>query len=308
MGDAGTVDTLPLPGLGSAFTNSPMGVALSTPSGRLIAANSALGELLGRPVQDLRGTTLVDVTHPEDTAAAVTVQAGLRERGGRGRYECRMLRPDGSDVPVQVTTSWVDEAPDGTPAHLVVVVEDVTERKELEARLLHLSAHDPLTGLPNRLLFRDRLRHALERGHREHTPTCVLVLDLDGFKAVNDRFGHPTGDAVLVAVATRLASVLRASDTAARLGGDEFAVVCENTERADAEHLAGRLREALPGTLTLGTTTVEVGLSIGIGSVDGGTDPEEAQEAVVREADTAMYADKARRSQRQGRPGVGRPG
>ncbi|MGY1606105.1 MULTISPECIES: diguanylate cyclase domain-containing protein [unclassified Geodermatophilus] len=295
MDDVESMGTVRHPDLGSAFTNSPMGVALCTPDGELIAGNRALADLLGRSPEELPGTTLSAVTHPDDVAGARTVLDGLGESHGRARYECRFLRPDGSEVPVQVTTSWVEGSPDGTIPHLVTVVEDVTDRKRLEARLLHLSAHDPLTGLPNRLLFRDRLRHALERGHREHTPTCVLVLDLDGFKAVNDQFGHPTGDAVLVAVAGRLTSVLRASDTAARLGGDEFAVVCENTERTDAEALAIRLREALPGTLTVGPTTVQVGLSIGIGSVDGGTDPEQAQETVVREADAAMYADKARR-------------
>jgi diguanylate cyclase (GGDEF)-like protein/PAS domain S-box-containing protein len=287
--------TLPPPDLGSAFTNSPMGVALATPRGVLIAANAALGDLLGRDAATLRGTTLFAVTHPEDLPGAVAACDGLRETHERTRHECRLVRSDGEVVPVQVTASWVAGTPGGVPAHLVLVVEDVTDRKALEARLLHLSAHDPLTGLPNRLLFHDRLRHALDRGHREHTPTCVLLLDLDGFKAVNDEFGHPTGDAVLVAVAGHLTSVLRASDTAARLGGDEFAVVCENTERADAEVLAGRLREALPGTLVIGASTVPVGLSIGIGSVDGGVDPEVAQEAVVREADAAMYADKATR-------------
>ncbi|MGY1832130.1 diguanylate cyclase domain-containing protein [Geodermatophilus sp. SYSU D01180] len=295
MDGGSATGTLPPPDLGSAFTNSPMGVALSTPEGVLIEANAALGELLGREPGTLRGTTLFAVTHPEDVAGAVAVYAGLQESRGRARQECRMVRADGQVVPVQVTSSWVDGTPGVAAPHLVLVVEDVTERKAMEARLLHLSAHDPLTGLPNRLLFRDRLRHALERGHREHTPTCVLVLDLDGFKAVNDQFGHPVGDAVLVAVAGHLASVLRASDTAARLGGDEFAVVCENTERADAEVLAARLREAFPGSLSIGSTTVRVGLSIGIGSVDGGVDPEEAQEVVVREADAAMYADKARR-------------
>jgi diguanylate cyclase (GGDEF)-like protein/PAS domain S-box-containing protein len=283
------------PDLASAFTNSPMGVALCRPDGELITANPALADLLGRSPAELAGTTLFAVTHPDDVAGAVAVFDGLRAGRGRVRHECRFLRRDGTEVPVQVTSSWVEGSPTGGPPHLVTVVEDVTDRKELEARLLHLSAHDPLTGLPNRLLFRDRLLHALERGHRENTPTCVLVLDLDGFKAVNDRYGHPTGDAVLVTVADRLVSVLRASDTAARLGGDEFAVVCENTERSDAERLAARLREALPGTLALGTTTVPVGLSIGIGSVDGGSDPEQAQETVVREADAAMYADKARR-------------
>src|SRR2546426_773023 len=108
------------------------------------------------------------------------------------------------------------------------------------------SVHDPLTGLPNRLLFQDRLWHALERGRRERTPTCVLIMDLDGFKAVNDELGHPIGDLVLIAFAERLRSVLRASDTAARLGGDEFSIVCGNTEPADAGGLAERLRAAGP--------------------------------------------------------------
>ena len=295
MSDSEAVGVLPPADVGSAFTNSPMGVALATPAGVVLAANAVLGELVGVPAGELRGTTLFTFTHPDDLTAAMAVCRELQVHHGRVRHECRLRRRDGVTVPVQVTASWVDGAAEGDPPHLVMVVEDVTERKELEARLLHLSAHDPLTGLPNRLLFHDRLRHALERGHREHTPTCVLVLDLDGFKAVNDEHGHPTGDAVLVAVAERLTGVLRASDTAARLGGDEFAVVCENTERADAERLAARLREVLPRSLTLGGTTVQVGLSIGIGSIDGGADPEQAQEAVVREADAAMYADKARR-------------
>ena len=302
------VDALPPADRRSAFTNAPMGIALTTPAGVMVDVNPALTAMVGRPAEELHGRSVLDLVHPEAVSAAREAHVSLTTQPDRPmRHETRLIRRDGSEVPVQITASWVPETDDGQDAHLVLIIEDITERKALEAQLVHRSLHDPLTGLPNRLLFRDRLRHALERGHREHTPTCVLVLDLDGFKAVNDRFGHPTGDAVLVAVAARLSSVLRASDTAARLGGDEFAVVCENTERADAEHLAGRLREALPGTLTLGTTTVRVGLSIGIGSVDGGSDPEEAQEAVVREADTAMYADKARRGDRAGRPGVSRP-
>jgi diguanylate cyclase (GGDEF)-like protein len=178
---------------------------------------------------------------------------------------------------------------------MVVFVEDITERKELEAQLLHRSLHDPLTGLPNRLLFHDRLRHALERGHRERTPTCVLIVDLDGFKAVNDEHGHPIGDLVLVAVADRLTAVMRASDTAARLGGDEFAVVCENTDRPDAEVLAARLRAAIREPFAMAGTTVRVGTSIGIGHVEGGADPDTVHEFVVREADDAMYAEKSAR-------------
>jgi len=177
----------------------------------------------------------------------------------------------------------------------VMIVEDITDRKALEAQLVHRSLHDPLTALPNRLLFQDRLWHALERGRRENTPTCVLITDLDGFKAINDELGHPMGDLVLVTFAERLRSVLRASDTAARLGGDEFSIVCENTEPADAEILADRLRASVTEPLPLSGTTVTIGLSIGIGSVAGGLEPGDVYERVVREADDAMYADKTRR-------------
>jgi diguanylate cyclase (GGDEF)-like protein len=178
---------------------------------------------------------------------------------------------------------------------LVKVIEDITDRKAREAALLHQALHDPLTGLPNRVLFDDRLRHALDRGRREHTPTCVLIIDLDDFKSVNDLHGHRVGDQVLTAFADRLRSVLRASDTAARLGGDEFAVACENTERADAEQLARRLRTRTSEPLVLDGTTVSVQFSVGIGFAAGGVDPVVAYEHVVRAADEAMYADKSRR-------------
>ena len=200
---------------------------------------------------------------------------------------------------MQVTASWVRATPEGQPAHLVMIVEDITERKALEAQLVHRSLHDPLTGLPNRLLFQDRLWHALERGRRESTPTCVLITDLDGFKAINDELGHPMGDLVLVTFAERLRSVLRASDTAARLGGDEFSIVCENTEPADAEVLAERLRGVGDRAAAAERRTVTVGLSIGIGAVAGGVEPGDVYERVVREADDAMYADKTRRRPRR---------
>jgi diguanylate cyclase (GGDEF)-like protein len=129
----------------------------------------------------------------------------------------------------------------------------------------------------------------------------VLITDLDDFKAINDELGHPMGDLVLVTFAERLRTVLRASDTAARLGGDEFSIVCENTEPADAEVLAQRLRSSVTQPLSLGGTTVSIGLSIGIGSVSGGDHPGDVYDRIVRAADDAMYADKVRRRRaRQG--------
>jgi diguanylate cyclase (GGDEF)-like protein/PAS domain S-box-containing protein len=284
----------------SAFANAPMGLALTTPSGVMVDANPALCAMLGRTAEELNGRSVLDQIHPDAASAARDAHGTwIAEPSRPLRHETLLLRADGGDVPVQITASWVAEGPDGVAAHLVMIVEDITDRKELEAQLVHRSLHDPLTGLPNRLLFQDRLWHALERGQRENTPTCVLVTDLDGFKVINDELGHPMGDLVLVTFAERLRSVLRASDTAARLGGDEFSIVCENTEQADAEVLAERLRASVTEPLSLGGTTVSVGLSIGIGSVTGGHRPAEVYERVIREADDAMYADKARRRRKQ---------
>jgi diguanylate cyclase (GGDEF)-like protein/PAS domain S-box-containing protein len=280
----------------SAFANAPMGVALTTPGGVLVDANPALSAMLGRTPEELSGHSVLDFIHPDVASAARDAHAKwIAEPSRPMRHETRLRPADGGDIPVQVTASWVAEGTDGAAAHLVMIVEDITERKALEAQLVHRSLHDPLTGLPNRLLFQDRLWHALERGRREDTPTCVLITDLDGFKAINDELGHPMGDLVLVTFAERLRAVLRASDTAARLGGDEFSIVCENTEPTDAQVLAERLRTSVTEPLSISGMTVSVGLSIGIGSVAGGDHPSDVYERVVREADDAMYADKARR-------------
>ncbi len=287
--------TLPPADRRSAFANAPMGIALATTTGLIVDANPALAAILKHTADELYGRSMLDLVHPDNRPAAMEAFAELLERHEMMRHETRLVRSDGSVLPVQVTSSWVDGTPEGDPPHVVAIVEDITERKALEASLVHRSLHDPLTGLPNRILFRDRLRHALERGHRERTATCVLGIDLDGFKEINDRYGHPVGDAVLVAFAERLTSVLRASDTAARVGGDEFSIVCENSARADAEALAARLRHSVTEPLQAGDVQVPLGMSIGIGTVTGSADPERALEQLVREADDAMYADKAAR-------------
>jgi diguanylate cyclase (GGDEF)-like protein/PAS domain S-box-containing protein len=289
------VDALPPADRRSVFANAPMGVALTTPEGLIVDANPALATLVGLTDSALRGRSVLDLVHADAVVAAREAHATLMEQRERPmRHETRLVRADGTDVPVQVTASWVDATPEGQAPHLVMIVEDITDRKALEAQLVHRSLHDPLTGLPNRVLFQDRLWHALNRGKRERTPTCVLIVDLDNFKSINDELGHPTGDRVLVAFSDRLRSVLRASDTAARLGGDEFSIVCENTEPGDAEVLADRLRGAVKEPLQLTGTPVALGISIGVGAAPGGSDPEEAYERVVRDADDAMYADKAR--------------
>jgi diguanylate cyclase (GGDEF)-like protein/PAS domain S-box-containing protein len=290
------VDAAPPADRSSVFADAPVGLALTTPAGVLLDVNPALERLLGRSADELYGQSVLDLVPPDLAAAARDAHADLLAAPERPmRHETRLVTPGGSELPVQVTASWVGRSPDGRPAHLVMVVEDITERKELEAQLVHRSMHDPLTGLANRLLFQDRLWHALERGHRERTPTCVLIIDLDGFKKINDELGHPMGDLVLVSFAERLRSVLRASDTAARLGGDEFSIVCENTESVDADVLAARLRTTITEPLELGEQSIPLGISIGIGCVPGGEEPGQVYERVIRAADDAMYADKAAR-------------
>ncbi len=288
-------DTLPPADRRSAFANAPMGIVLATPAGLIVDANPALAAMLAYTTEELYGRSMLDLVHPDNRAAAVEAFAELLEERRMMRHETRLVRADGGVVPVQVTSSWVDGTPDGDPPHVVAIVEDITDRKALEATLVHRSLHDPLTGLPNRILFNDRLHHALERGRRERTPTSLLGIDLDGFKQINDQYGHPVGDEVLVAVAERLTSVLRASDTAARVGGDEFSIVCENSGRPDAEALATRLRDRVREPLHLASgLRLPLTVSIGIGTAEGDVDPERAFEALVREADDAMYVDKAR--------------
>ena len=157
-----------------------------------------------------------------------------------------------------------------------------------EERMRHEAVHDPLTGLANRTLLRDRLEHALARSEREGGVTGVVFVDLDNFKQVNDAYGHAMGDVVLVELGRRLRTVVRPSDTVARIGGDEFVVVCEQVDEESALALGRRLQEAIRQPITVGK--VKHGLSASIGIALGHTGPDE----LLRDADAAVYRAKAR--------------
>ncbi len=156
-----------------------------------------------------------------------------------------------------------------------------------EERMRHEAVHDPLTGLANRTLLRDRLEHALARSERKGSATGVMFVDLDNFKQVNDAYGHATGDAVLVELGRRLRTAVRPADTVARLGGDEFVVVCEEVNEQSALALGGRLQDAIRLPLTVGG--VNHWLSASIGITLGQTDPD----ALLGNADAAVYRAKA---------------
>ena len=280
--------------LRSAFDNAPTGMAVVTPEGVLTACNRALTTLVGRPASELVGHTLFEVTHPDDLEPAYDSCDRMRTGDLEVvRLECRLVHSDGSVVWVLVSSAQVAAEP-GRPAHLIMHVHDISERKALEAEIVHRSLHDPLTGLANRVLLFDRIGHALARADRTASPTCLFLLDLDGFKEVNDTHGHAAGDELLQRFAVRLSGALRPGDTAARLGGDEFVVLCEDTSEDQAQVIAERLRGAASWPFDLPAGRVVISASVGVStSADPADDPAE----LVRRADVSMYAVKrARRS------------
>src|SRR5437588_7560745 len=176
------------------------------------------------------------------------------------------------------------------PELLRRAVLSAIERKRIEVELAHRALHDPLTGLPNRALFVDRLGVALDRSRRTNGTVAVMFLDVDNFKRVNDRFGHAAGDRLLAGLAGRLQKLLRPMDTVARFGGDEFTLLFEDlaTER-EVVLIADRVSRAASSPIRVGGRTTTTSVSIGIAMVDN---PSVGPDTVIREADAAMYRAK----------------
>ncbi len=229
-----------------------------------------------------------DVAAPEDRERLIELLADIRTQpdGTLARFQGRGLHADGGWRYVSATlASHVDDpAIDG----VVVTVRDITSQRELELQLTHQAFHDPLTGLPNRALFADRVAQALDSRSTD-TFTAVLYLDLDDFKTINDGIGHRRGDELLRIIGQRLARSLRPEDTVARFGGDEFAVLLPRVTTLDTVTvLAERLLNALSEPIHLAHRRVEPGASLGIATSHG--DP--TAEELLRDADAAMYVAK----------------
>ncbi|MFI8962789.1 aminotransferase class I/II-fold pyridoxal phosphate-dependent enzyme [Streptomyces sp. NPDC053493] len=237
----------------------------------------------------LPGTPLVELLAPGDAMSALRIVADVRRHGNvDARDDWKLLHGGAADLEVEVQCSNLRE--EQTVHGLVLTLRDVTEQRKLERELTHRAFHDSLTGLPNRVLLLERIERALLRGRRESTLTCMLFVDLDDFKVVNDTLGHSVGDELLVAVARRLTSVLRLTDTAARLGGDEFAVLIEGArEPGDAEALAAEIVHTLGQPFHLTDGAVSVSTSVGVATV---LDSAHAEE-LLGHADLALYAAKA---------------
>jgi diguanylate cyclase (GGDEF)-like protein/PAS domain S-box-containing protein len=229
--------------------------------------------------------------HPDDLQRVQgEVEASIE--GGRPHFESehRVIHRDGTWRWVRVRAATV-LGPDGRPVRIAGSLSDVTERKVAEELLLHHALHDVLTGLPNRSLLVDRVGLAIRRTARSGGSVAVLVLDLDGFKVVNDSLGHAVGDRLLSAVARRLEACLRPSDTVGRLGGDEYGVLLEDLrDSAEAHSVAERIHDALREAFDLDGRPVFTTASIGIAVGGEGALPE----GLLRDADTAMYRAKSR--------------
>jgi diguanylate cyclase (GGDEF)-like protein/PAS domain S-box-containing protein len=268
----------------TAFSDAPTGMGLIGSDGRWQQVNRTLCDLLGYSEEELRGRTPQDITHPDDLPLGPPL---LQETlaGKRDHYELqkRYVHADGRAIWAHLSVSLVRDD-DGTPLHLIAHITDITERLELQERLQTLADRDSLTGMFNRRRFEEELETQLARCARFGERAALAMIDLDGFKRVNDTRGHAAGDEVLRSTAQALSLRIRATDTLARLGGDEFAVILLGVDEGQANALAMSLAEAVrhaPGNDA-------VTASVGVTPITGA---DTADRALAR-ADAAMYAAK----------------
>lgn len=256
--------------------------------GTLLYVSPSLVHVLGHRPQDWVGRRLADVTVPADGRAVVEALAQVRSGSETGELRARFAHADGR--PRHIAGRFKDARSDEVVGGLVWNLRDTTEEQELADQLTLRAFHDDLTGLANRALFVDRLQRALDRAARTRTPMAVCVLDLDGFKAINDAHGHRVGDELLRAVAGRLRTAVRPQDTVGRLGGDEFGIVLEEVSTPEALVIAGRVCADLERPVTTAGLELSTAASVGIALVSGG---QPTPDQALHEADMAMYSAKS---------------
>ena len=274
----------------SAFGRAPIGVALTTTDSRWLQINMALAGMLGYSIDELVALGPNAITHPDD----LPEQARHLGRLMRGEttvacMEKRYIHRDGHTVWAIVSASAVRDTAGGI-SHLVVHVQDITERKDVEERLAQLANYDSLTGLFNRRRFQDELQRELEAALRYETSGALLFIDLDQFKFVNDSLGHQAGDELLKGVALLLRHRLRKTDILARLGGDEFAVILPHVSEEQAKTVGRELLDLLrQHVFTVAGQSVTVTASIGVALFPG---QGATAEILLTRADMAMYQVK----------------
>ena len=264
-------------------------VVLVAPDGKIVRTNRATQDMLGWDESELAGRPWSSLLAEQRASDETKLQRFLAA-GPVPHFETVGRRKSGESIPLFLSAGTIHDRY-GIRRGEVLVLRDASDLRRTEERLHHLAHHDALTGLPNRLLFRDRLEHSLHRARRLGEPLGVMVIDLDRFKEVNDTLGHEAGDTVLKVVAQRLAACIRRSDTVARLGGDEFAVSLPDLKKPDdVRVVAERILGSLARPVDLLDRPQPIPASIGIS-----LRPEHGDDAdtLLRHADTAMYRAKA---------------
>lgn len=273
------------------FAEAAIGICIADMAGQVLEVNSSLRRILGRPTEELKRMTTHDLLHPADSEGFWRLYEEL-VRGERDQYrvEKQFTRPDGGRAWTDVIVSLV-RGEDGMPLYQVAMIEDVTDRKLLQDRLRHQAMHDPLTGLPNRALFMERLTSAM-RTRQDGERVALCYMDLDGFKVINDSLGHHVGDDLLVAVSERLAMSVHGEDRlVARMGGDEFVILIEDSASTEqAIEIADEILDALVEPIRIGGHELSVSASIGI--VERPVHGQSAAE-LMRDADVTLYWAKA---------------
>ncbi|HEX8335785.1 MAG TPA: EAL domain-containing protein, partial [Pyrinomonadaceae bacterium] len=275
----------------SAFDNATIGMAVVALDGRWLQVNRSLCDIVGYDERELLASEVRQVTHREDLVALEEqIQRFTAGSISSHQAELRYCHKSGKEVWAHLGMSLVRDA-DSHPLHLIFQIQDITDRKRAEEQLLHDAFHEALTGLPNRALFMDHVKMAIQRSRRSGDRLfAALFLDLDRFKIINDSLGHMVGDQLLVGIAHRLEACLRPGDTVARLGGDEFTILLEDlTTMEDALDVARRVQEAVTQPFNIGGHEVFTTASIGIALSNTGY---ERAEDLLRDADTAMYRAK----------------
>jgi diguanylate cyclase (GGDEF)-like protein/PAS domain S-box-containing protein len=274
---------------GSLVEHSSDIVIVMDGAGEIIYQSPSVSRVLGYGRDTLLARKLIELIHEHDREATLAIigETSKRKSSEPAMISFRCRHHDGEWRHVE--TTFTNLLTDPTVGGIVLNARDVTEQVALQAQLGHQAFHDPLTDLANRVLFRDRVEHALQRRATTDQSVAVLFLDIDNFKRINDSLGHSAGDELLVELADRLRGCIRAGDTAARLGGDEFAVLLDQPQ--DAEVVAARLKDLLTTAFLIDYTEVFLTVSIGISLSDG---PQTDADELLRNADAAMYAAKGR--------------
>ncbi|MCW5960653.1 MAG: EAL domain-containing protein [Pyrinomonadaceae bacterium] len=268
------------------------GMAVIDPEGRWLQVNESLCKMLGYPEEELLENGFQSITHPGDLGNDLAnLYQLLGNKIPNYQLEKRYCHKSGDTIWVLQSASLIRET-DGKPRHVILQIQDISDRKKAEELIHHAAFHDGLTGLPNRTLFADRLAMAVERAKRsDEYQFAVIFCDLDRFKIVNDSLGHDMGDRLLIELSRRLEECLRSVDTVARLGGDEFALLLDGIHSlSDATEIADRIQGALKLPFDLDGQHFYTSASMGIAYSRQGYD---RLEDILRDADTAMYKAKA---------------